>query len=79
MLDMMLRLLEDFMSIRKIPLMEHSYLTDGGSMLPQESDERPVDGQVETAILQIRKVILSDRAIHDQVSIHLLPAAWGCD
>lgn len=65
------------MSIRKIPSIEHSYLTDEGSMTSQEQpDDRPVDGQVEISMLQIRKVILSDRAIHDQVSIHLLPAGW---
>jgi ATP-dependent RNA helicase DDX55/SPB4 len=63
------------MSIRKIPLKEHSYLTDGGSALSQQPDERPVDPQVDISMLQIRKVMLSDRAIHDQVGIRLLPAA----
>jgi ATP-dependent RNA helicase DDX55/SPB4 len=75
MIDIVLRSFEDFMSIRKIPLKEHPYLTDGGSAPLQQPDERPVDPQVDTSMLQIRKVMLSDRAIHDQVGIHLLPAA----
>ncbi|KAF8238700.1 DEAD-domain-containing protein [Tricholoma matsutake] len=58
----------DFMSIRKIPLKEHPYLTDGGSTSSQERDERPIDPQVDISIVQIRKVILSDRAIHDQAA-----------
>ena len=68
----MLRPSEDFMSIRKIPLKEYPYLTDGHSEMSQESDERPVDPEVDTSILHIRKVILGDRAIHDQVSVPFL-------
>lgn len=74
MVDIVLRSFEDFMSIRKIPLKEHPYLTDGGSTSSQERDERPIDPQVDISIVQIRKVILSDRAIHDQVGTHILPA-----
>jgi ATP-dependent RNA helicase DDX55/SPB4 len=71
-----LRLFEDFMSIRKIPLKEHSYLTDGDPAPSQEPDERPTDPQVDVFMLQTRKVILNDRAIHDQVSsLHVLPIA----
>jgi ATP-dependent RNA helicase DDX55/SPB4 len=58
------------MSIRKIPLKEYPYLPDGHSDMSQEPDERPSDPEVDTSMLHIRKVILGDRAIHDQVSVH---------
>jgi ATP-dependent RNA helicase DDX55/SPB4 len=62
------------MAIRKIPLKEHSYVTDGGSATSKEADERPIDPQVESSIFHIRQAILADRAIHDKVGINLLPA-----
>jgi len=55
------------MSIRKIPLKEHPYLTDGCSATLHESDERPMDPRVDVFTVQIREVILTDRAIHDLV------------
>jgi hypothetical protein len=67
---LVLRSLEDFMSIRKIPLKEHYYLP-GGDSASSEELERPIDPQVDAFMLQIRNVILSDRAIHDQVSSFL--------
>jgi ATP-dependent RNA helicase DDX55/SPB4 len=64
------------MAIRKIPLKEHSYVTDGGSATSkEEADERPIDPQVEISILHIRKAILTDRATHDKVGVNLLPTA----
>lgn len=56
----------DFMSIRKIPLKEQPYFSEDDSMAVLE-EERPEDPQVEVLTNKIRKTLLTDRGIHDQV------------
>jgi ATP-dependent RNA helicase DDX55/SPB4 len=68
----------DFLAIRKIPISERPYFTGTGDQplsLPsvgelEDEDEpvRPDDAEVSVFLGRIRKTILTDRAIHDQVS-----------
>jgi ATP-dependent RNA helicase DDX55/SPB4 len=66
----------DFLAIRKIPISERPYFTGSGDQpmdLPpagEDEDEptRPDDAEVSVFLGRIRKTILTDRAIHDQVS-----------
>jgi hypothetical protein len=67
----------DFLAIRKIPISERPYFTGSGDQpmdLPpageaEDEDEptRPDDAEVSVFLGRIRKTILTDRAIHDQV------------
>lgn len=61
----------DFMSIRKIPLKEQPYFSEDDSMAVPE-EERPEDPQVEVLTNKIRKTLLTDRGIHDQVCFAFL-------
>ncbi|KIM46161.1 hypothetical protein M413DRAFT_441228 [Hebeloma cylindrosporum] len=57
----------DFLSIRKIPLKQKPYLLGNGEHLSSPLDDTPpVDPDVEIFLNQIRTVLQSDRAIHDQ-------------
>lgn len=62
--------IQDFMSIRKIPIKERPYFNDDDSMALAE--ERPEDPQVEVLTNQIRETLLTDRGIHDQVGFALI-------
>ena len=58
----------DFLSIRKIPLKQKPYLLGNGENFSHQLDDtRPVDPDVDLFSNQIRTVLQTDRAIHDQV------------
>jgi ATP-dependent RNA helicase DDX55/SPB4 len=57
----------DFLSIRKIPLNERPYLTEGGDL--GDPEDRSDDPEVHIFLDKIRSVLLTDRAIHDQESL----------
>lgn len=54
-----------FMQIRKIPLKYQSYLK--GDTTPAVEEERPEDPQVSNYLGIMRKTLLTDRGLHDQV------------
>jgi len=57
----------DFLSIRKIPLKQKPYLLGNGENFSHQLDDtRPVDPDVVPFLNQIRTVLQTDRAIHDQ-------------
>jgi ATP-dependent RNA helicase DDX55/SPB4 len=68
--DMNVYMSLDFMAIRKIPLKERSYFMDDASAQRSEADGsvQPEDPKVSTLLHQIRRKLLTDRALHDQVS-----------
>ncbi|KAG7096911.1 hypothetical protein E1B28_004316 [Marasmius oreades] len=53
----------DLMSVRRIPLKRHSYIGKGGLLL---DENRPEDEDVSLYLRRCRKVLLADRALHDQ-------------
>lgn len=60
------------MAVRKIPIKERSYLLEHSLAPPileeeEDKDTRPDDPTVTLYLEKIRKTLLSDRAIHDQV------------
>lgn len=71
----------DFMAVRKIPLRQRPYLTDSAtesssSAVLRASSEEGVDEPkkypdpaVQKTLMLIRKKVLSDRVLHDQVSL----------
>lgn len=62
--------IEDFMAIRKIPINERGYLTDGDQMISVfegGDNTRPEDPGVSIFLAQIRKTLLTDRTLNDQV------------
>lgn len=73
----------DFMAVRKIPLKQRPYLTDSATesdsaAASSEGINEPkisLDPAVQKTLVLIRKKVLSDRALHDQVSIvaHISP------
>ena len=84
--------LSDFMAVRKIPLKQRPYLTDSATEsnsaeVRQASSEeginesrRPSDPAVQKILALIRKRVLSDRALHDQVGIaaHVATQNFQC-
>lgn len=72
-----LRCHTDFLAVRKIPLKRRPYLTDSATgpaeVRQTSSDEstdtsgKPTDPAVHKMLTLIRKKVLSDRALHDQV------------
>ncbi|EPQ55480.1 hypothetical protein GLOTRDRAFT_129657 [Gloeophyllum trabeum ATCC 11539] len=56
----------DFMAVRKIPMKKHAYLTEDGSSVAH--DERPEDPAVQPILQQIRKTVLTDRALHEKAT-----------
>ena len=68
----------DLLAVRKIPLKERPYLTDNATEPTEDweassggtsSDSgKPTDPAVRKILTLIRKKVLSDRALHDQVS-----------
>lgn len=70
----------DFLAVRKIPLKQRPYLMDNAADIDleevrQTSSEdrtsdpwRSIDPAVHKILTLIRKKVLSDRALHDQVS-----------
>jgi hypothetical protein len=77
----------DFLAIRKIPISERPYFTGTGDQplsLPlagelegEDEPVRPDDAEVSAFLGRIRKTILTDRAIHDQVSSRH-QSNWPC-
>jgi ATP-dependent RNA helicase DDX55/SPB4 len=61
----------DFMSVRKIPLKEQQYIEADGNTITTEV-ERPLDPVVSTYLTQIRKSVLTDRALHEKVEFWVL-------
>jgi hypothetical protein len=59
----------DFMSIRKIPLKEQSYLDGDEWCMTTESEEDP---SATTLQNKMREFLLTDRALHDQVMFDLI-------
>lgn len=57
--------IEDFLSIRKIPVKDHGRLSEHG-VVASSSDE-PEAQTVSTYLSTIRKHLLQDRALHDLV------------
>jgi ATP-dependent RNA helicase DDX55/SPB4 len=78
----------DFLAIRKIPVSERPCFPAPGdqvmSLAPPLKDDiegeegpvRPDDPEVSVFLGRIRKTILTDRAIHDQVSILDITLTW---
>jgi ATP-dependent RNA helicase DDX55/SPB4 len=59
------------MSVRKIPLKEQRYIEADDNMTTTE-DERPLDPAVSTYLMQIRKIVLTDRALHEKVELGVI-------
>ena len=67
------------MAVRKIPLKQRPYLTDSATesnsvearqaSSRERIDENPPDPAVRKTLALIRKKVLSDRVLHDQVSL----------
>lgn len=70
----------DFLAVRKIPLKRRPYITDH-AIEPDSSEARqrssgesvgdpgkPIDRDVYKILTLVRRKVLSDRALHDQVS-----------
>ncbi|KAF8812464.1 DEAD-domain-containing protein [Phlegmacium glaucopus] len=53
----------DFLTIRKIPLKEHPYITENQQQ--QEEETRPEDPNVNSYLNKIRAILKTDRSIHD--------------
>lgn len=65
------------MAVRKIPLKEQPFLAEDGSTISRPSlmdqDIKPVeDLNVSSYHERIRESLLTDRALHDQVLMHVL-------
>ncbi|KAH9482660.1 ATP-dependent rRNA helicase SPB4 [Psilocybe cubensis] len=59
----------DFLNIRKIPLEKRPYLTAEAETQPppiQDDDEKSDDPEVEAFVDKTRRILLTDRALHDQ-------------
>lgn len=56
----------DFLSIRKIPLVERPAFSEDGSARDRDTDGD--SAEVASAISQIRKVLLTDRGLHDKAA-----------
>jgi hypothetical protein len=71
----------DFLAVRKIPLKRRPYLKDNatepdsGEVRQRSSEERvdesgkPIDPAVHGMLTLVRRKVLSDRSLHDQVSL----------
>ena len=67
------------MAVRKIPLKQRPYLTDSATepnsfgarqaFSKERIDEKPPDPAVRKTLALIREKVLSDRVLHDQVSL----------
>ena len=80
----------DFMAIRKIPLKQRPYLTESATesssaAWPASSEganepKKSPDPAVQKTLVLIRKKVLSDRVLHDQVSlaVHILTNDVQC-
>lgn len=64
----------DFMSVRRIPLKEYDYISDSPI---QDEDLRSEDPTVSVALANIRRKLLTDRALHDQVHMLIIKANGG--
>ncbi|TFK50757.1 DEAD-domain-containing protein [Heliocybe sulcata] len=58
----------DFMKVRKIPMKKRSYLVENGAHVNDNGDERPEDPAVESVSHQVRKTVLTDRALHEKAT-----------
>ncbi|KAG6916097.1 hypothetical protein DXG01_008424 [Tephrocybe rancida] len=58
----------DFMSIRKIPMKSHAYLSENSSPATIVDDNRHEDARVADYLTRIRRILLADRGIHDQAA-----------
>lgn len=65
----------DFMSIRKIPLKQHGYISKDLSVRSVEDTEQDRDDEVESYLSRIRTNVLTDRALNDQASNSFPPAS----
>ncbi|ESK96000.1 atp-dependent rrna helicase spb4 [Moniliophthora roreri MCA 2997] len=55
----------DLMSVRRIPMKKHPYITHDGS---PEDEERPEDPDVAVYLQKSRVLLRADRALHDQAA-----------
>ncbi|KAG5350176.1 hypothetical protein C0989_012384 [Termitomyces sp. Mn162] len=60
--------IEDFMSIRKIPLRRRAYLNKESLSSTTDDEDRQEDAQVAEYLERIRGILLTDRGIHDQAT-----------
>ncbi|KAI0312180.1 DEAD-domain-containing protein [Amylostereum chailletii] len=58
----------DFLSVRKIPVKEFTYILEDGTTAPREVDDRPEDIAVQSFQSTIRKEVLTDRALSDKAA-----------
>ncbi|KAG6861591.1 hypothetical protein C0995_014498 [Termitomyces sp. Mi166 len=58
--------IEDFMSVRKIPLRRRAYLAEEIPSLTADDEDRLEDTQVAENLKRIRETLLTDRGIHDR-------------
>lgn len=61
----------DFLTVRKIPLKEHPYITENQQQ-HQEEETRSDDPNVTLFLNKVRAVLKTDRAIHDLVVLLLI-------
>lgn len=54
------------MSVRRIPLHKHQYLSKDGE-IDVDDESRPEDADTILFLEKIRKKLLTDRALYDQV------------
>lgn len=59
--------IEDFLSVRKIPLKEKNYLLDEEGTFSDHVEGRPEDMAVQSTLSQIRSFVLQDRDLQDKV------------
>jgi hypothetical protein len=66
----------DFLSVRKIPIRQHSYILEDGSATRDTDGPSTEDHVVNTFLSQIRQTIMTDRALHDKVATLSKPNAY---
>lgn len=58
----------DFLSVRKIPIRQHPCIPADGSAARDVDYPSTEDDVVNTFLSQIRRTIMTDRALHDKVA-----------